>query len=125
MIIAKTIGIGTSGMDNDNINEQKENGSDQESGSENGDKDNVQNEQHGQHGSVNGLDMQGVVQNLNTATSTFTLNGKQVTYTPATVFKGLSGTTLANGLLVEAEGAYDANKSFVATEIKAEGKEAN
>ena len=124
VMIAKTIKIETDGIgiDNDNINDQKESGADNESGTKGVDNDNVQNEQNGQYGSNNGLDIEGIIQNLNTPASTFTINAKQVTYTKQTVFEGLSTTALTNGLLVDVEGTYDANKSFIATVIKAEGK---
>jgi len=67
------------------------------------------------------VELQGVIQDVNSSSSTFTLNGVVVNYNVNTRFERMTSASLQKGLFVEdVEGYIDANKKYIATKIKSE-----
>ncbi|MDS1309189.1 DUF5666 domain-containing protein [Marinobacter xiaoshiensis] len=70
---------------------------------------------------ANDVEIEGVVKDLDTSAQTFTINGFLIDYERAKPEDGFALEDLANGMVVEVEGALSAdNKTLLATEISDE-----
>lgn len=66
------------------------------------------------------LEIEGFIANLNTATTSFSLNGRAVRYSASTVFEHGVAANLANNVAVEVDGVVDSNGVLLAAKIEFE-----